>query len=291
MILTKDNLLRYIREKKAVTPTMVAEDFETTTIIASAALSELAKEKLIKITFLKLASSPYYYDPKQSSILIELGEKYLKGYDKEIFLKLKKQEVLNHLSLSIQESLAIERIKDFAKLLEIEYNSKKLKFWVWYLRNLKETKEQIISLLKGGKSSEKKIEQETKTQKTISNVKKIESRELNKSSNIDKTNLFKAKEDFESKVENFIENFFKENYLSIDDKTKKENKIEYKVKLVANEIVINFDCVYFKKKPKETELIKFYSSSVKPKIVFIENVSKKLLKLSENLENLKIINI
>lgn len=44
MILTKDNLLRFVRGKKYLTPTHIAESFKTNTMIASAALSELSKK-------------------------------------------------------------------------------------------------------------------------------------------------------------------------------------------------------------------------------------------------------
>jgi len=327
MILTRDNIIRYIKEKKAVIPTMIAEDFDTTTMIASAALSELAKDNLIKITYLKLSSSPYYYDPKQASILIELGEKHLKSYDKEIFQKIKEKQVINALSLSIQEALAIERIKDFAIPLEIEHQNKNLKFWVWYQRNIQETKKQILDVLNqstpdGNKNKQtlektKKIpinkkEILTKTKDNFmgknnnyfdnfekkysnnnnnnNNQININSQKIKENTPINeieetlsqrKLNKFQPKETFEDKIEKFIENYFKENYLTVENKIKKETSINYNIRLVVNNIIIDFDCIYFKKKPKETDIIKFYSSSIKPKIIFIENSPKKLLKLSE----------
>ncbi|MCA9496147.1 MAG: hypothetical protein KC589_04345 [Nanoarchaeota archaeon] len=149
MILTKDNLLRFVREKKYVTPTTVGESFETSTMIASAALSELAKDKLISITHLKLSSSPYYYDPKQKSSLAELGEKHFKNYDRDIFLKLQENQILNSNSLSIQENLAVDRIKDFAIPLEIISRGKEMKFWVWFMRDIVETRKQIVEALEG----------------------------------------------------------------------------------------------------------------------------------------------
>lgn len=344
MILTRDNILRYIKEKKAVTPTMIAEDFETTTMIASAALSELSKDKLINITYLKLSSSPYYYDPKQSSILIELGNKHLKNYEKEVFLKLKESEVINASSLNIQESLAVERIKDFARPLEININGKNLKFWIWYQRNFDETKKQIFSALnplskndnisskenlvkKEKKKQEKKqvsssninsnsyvnnnlISKENNSSiKTKINSENIRSKPVNNSSvsNNDNNNKnneiggkvqkdlvsksFQPKESFANKIESFIENYFKENYLVMQSKQREEKGISYNVKLIVNKIEIDFDCFYFKKKPTDADVIKFYSSSIKPKLVFIENVPKKLFKLSSDLENLNIINI
>jgi hypothetical protein len=49
--------------------------------------------------------------------------------------------------------------------------------------------------------------------------------------------------------------------------------------------------MYFFKKPSEAEIVKFYTSSMKSKIVFVENAPKKLFKLVENLENLELVNI
>ena len=88
-MLTRDNIIRFICEKKYVTPTNIATNFNTTTTIASAALSEIAKDKIIGITYLKLASSPYYYDLKQRECLVEIGEKHLTKYEKEVFFKIK----------------------------------------------------------------------------------------------------------------------------------------------------------------------------------------------------------
>ena len=131
MILTRDNLLRFVREKKYVTPSTVSEPFETSTMIASAALGELTKDKLLSVTHFKLGSSPYYYDPRQKEALIEIAEKHFSKLDKDIFLKLQQNQILNDKSLSVQERLAIARIKDFAIPLEISYNGLDLNFWVW----------------------------------------------------------------------------------------------------------------------------------------------------------------
>ena len=62
---------------------------------------------------------------------------------------LKENQVVNDSNLSIQQRLAVERIKDFAIPLEINYSSRNLKFWVWYMRNINETKKQILEVLSG----------------------------------------------------------------------------------------------------------------------------------------------
>ena len=58
-----------------------------------------------------------------------------------------------------------------------------------------------------------------------------------------------------------------------------------------NKMTIYFDSVYYEKKPTEAEILRFYGSSQKPKIVFIKNAPKKFFKLAENLENIFIVNI
>lgn len=307
MILTKDNLLRFVREKKAVTPTMVGEAFETTTMIASAALSELAKEKLILITHLKLSSSPYYYDPKQREYLVELGLNHYSKYEKEVLIKLKEREILADNSLTIQEKLAIEKIKDFAFPIEVDNQGNPMKFWVWYLRNPELTKQQIIEALSGNdkpktsnqntsvkkeeivkpKIVKEEIKTEIKASEPIRDLTKYPSQENEKNENNSKPKI-EIKEDDK---ETFIENYLKENYFKVESKQKDEKGILYQASLNLSKIKIEVDCYYFYKKTTEADLIKFYTSSQKPKIIFIVNCPKKLFKFAESIDNLTIVNI
>ncbi len=288
MILTKDNLLRYVREQKYTTPTSVAEIFDTTTMIASAALSELAKEKTVGITHLKLSASPYYYDPRQKEALQELGEKHLSNYEKEAYLKLKEQQVLNDTSLSIQIRLAIDRIKDFATPIELEHDSKQFKFWVWYLRDPNETKKQILDVLKGNS----KGQVQTQTQKKQETKQQAHSQTKVEKENLPKNTISEVQGEVEKdKEEEFIENYLTQNYLKIENKQKNEKGILYNAILKVGKIKIHFDCFYFSKKVSEVDIISFYTSSNKPKILFIKTPAKKLYKLEETLDNLSIVNV
>ena len=342
MILTKDNLLRYIRENKAVTPTIVAESFETTTTIASAALSELAKEKLVAITYLKLSSSPYYYDPNQNSVLIELGEKHLSKNEKDIFYKLKEKQILSENSMTVPERLAIGNIKDFAYPLEITAGDRQLKFWVWYQRDLNETRRQILDALNANsnnstqtsqKTKKKNIQEQATKETNVSAKKNTENGqtdykreegaqrqnqqnynnltnytnqskqeihspndELAKPNRNNQKNTHKQETQLpltieQNEKENFIENYLKENYLTIESKQKEEKGINYQTNLKLPHMTIEIDCYFYYKKPSENQLIRFYTSSLKPKIVFIEKCPKKLLSLGEAVENLKVVNV
>jgi len=328
MILTKDNLIRFIKEKRYVTPTNIAESFETTTMIGSAALSELSKSGHIKISNLKIGSTPYYYDPNQREALIELGEKHFKTFDKAIFEKLRDVKVLNANSLTIQENLAIERIKDFAVKLDIEFNSNILLFWVWYQMDLADTKNQILDALNQNNSKKKvvdntandnnlmnsrntklnkdkiikkKVLKETKVEnktpivnqnkKNINSINNLE----NESRNNSNSNIFRPKHNldnnFKDLVEDFIFKYFEENYLKIIEKENRKKGTFYKVQIFINNIDLVFDVFYFEKKPLLKDIIDFFISSHNPKIIFIENAAKKYFKFADETENLTIINI
>jgi len=353
MLLTKDNLVKFVREKRYVTPTIIAESFETTTMIGSAALSELAQSKLVAISNIKLGSSPYYYDPLQKQCLIELGDKHLSGYEKEVFQKLKQFEIVNDNSLSIQEKLAMEKIKDFTLPLEVQHKDRNFKFWVWYLRDLNETKKLIIEALNPKVSVEPKEEIALKKEKIVSkpaatvhqdskittsprvveqqaqhssiqqrqvlqsrysqaennrpsneaNSENFEEENLSPESHVElkheKTESqitlpkreFKPMNGGENQVEHFIEKYLYENNLKIENKNKTEKGILYSTLLKGTNLQIHIDCFYFTKKPTEGDLIFFYTSSMKPKIVFIENAPPKLFKLVENIQNMTLVNI
>lgn len=339
MLLTKDNLVKFVREKKYVTPTTIAESFETTTMIGSAALSELAQAKIVAITNIKLGSSPYYYDPLQKQCLIELGDKHLSGHEKEVFNKLKQFEIVNDNSLTIQEKIAMEKIKDFTKPLEVQHQDRNFKFWVWYLRDLNETKKLIIEALNPKNVPASKEEVAPKKEKIISkpistspinnfNSKRSEAvskemgdgrremgekRELENGTIGDKEIIeeeeieveqikqpivsqvpkreFKPMNGGENQVEHFIEKYLFENNLKIENKNKTEKGILYSTLLKGTNLQIHIDCFYFTKKPTEGDLIFFYTSSMKPKIVFIENAPPKLFKLVENIQNMTLVNI
>ena len=128
MLLTKDNLLRFVKQKKYVIPSDVSSEFETSTMIASAALSELAKDGTVKITHLKLSSSPYYYYQLQKESIQELAEKHFSGHDLALYKKIKESQILNSNSLAAAEQLSTVKIRDFAIPLEIESEGKKLNF-------------------------------------------------------------------------------------------------------------------------------------------------------------------
>jgi hypothetical protein len=261
MILTKDNILRFIREQRYVTPTTIAENFDTSTMIASAALSELSKDKLVYITNVKLGSTPYYYDPNQKESLIEIGEAQFSKYEKQIFEKLKEQQIINHGALSIQEQLAIQNIKDFAYPLDIEYNGEYMKFWVWYLRDLKETKKQILEVLK---------EKETPSQKE----KKPEKQKRNYEDEIESSKRPRTFSDYENNLGSSDNSYSEyEERIRAKYEKKSENVNKYTKKNEPNDFVPTEDFKPTKQVDENQEEI-FIENFLQKHYLKIENKQK-----------------
>lgn len=307
MVLTKDNLLRFIRENKYVLPSEVSNNFSTTTLVASAALSELVNQGQVGVTNLKIGSSPYYYDVAQREKLQELAEKHFSGNDYKIYQKIKEEKVLSDTQLSPAEKIAIGRIKDFAVPLEV----RDIKFWVWYLFDLNDTRKQIEEVMDEGKkgvaeevSSSKSLESpETGSGKDKENAKGDEKKEgaEDKTSSSEKksesTPRKKVNEKKESNEEDKdsgeekVEDFLKDTEFKIMDKIRKDNGIFYRVVLSFGGFRIFFDAMYFKKRVSEHEIIQFYISSLNPKMVFLNKKAAKMVKLEEKLDNLFLIEL
>lgn len=290
MILTRDNILRFVREKKYTTPTIISENFDTTTMIASAALSELAKTRELKISFLKYGGTPYYYDPKQKECLIELARLQYSNYDREIFEILLEKKILADNSLSIQQKLAIERLKDFATYIEIKSENQMMGFWIWFLLDIDKTKKELRDYLTE-KQEDNFKEQENSNlnlvEKSNSEIKEKSFRNQTiESKRILKVDNLKSDEN-----EKKIEIFFRENNLKIENKNKENKNILYKISFNLGKIKIIFDCIYFTKKPTEIDVIKFYSISNTPKIIFANIFSQKIIKLGRNLVNITLIGL
>ena len=286
MMFTKDNVLKFVFENKYVIPYDISNYFETTTILASSVLSELCQEKKIEFTFLKAGESPYYYDKKNKKYLEELIGKHFNENEKQLLNILKEKQVINEVSLTIAQKLIMEKLKDFAKLLEVDFSSKKLKFYIWYSRDLEETKNQILNAL-NQKPNEKIVKEENlENSNQKSEIKNIQKKVEEKSKL-----LFKNENQNELQGEEKIESYFKENNLKIIEKENFEDYIKYLTKANFLDIEIYFDCIYFLKKINYFKIIDLYSKSKNPNIIFSKNIPKKIFDIQKNLRNIKIIEI
>jgi len=117
---------------KPVNPTEVAKALRKESYIASAMLSEMVQKGLLKISSLKVGSSPLYYDPAQPEQLMNYAS-YLNEKDKKTYALLKEKKVLRENALDPLSRVCVKNLKDFARPLEVSFANNKEIFWKWYM--------------------------------------------------------------------------------------------------------------------------------------------------------------
>ncbi len=155
-------------------PVQVAKALNTNSLFASAMLSELTSKGLLKVSNLKLGSSPLYYLPEFSGQLQAYADK-LNVKDKATYDLLKEKKVLREKELDPLTRVSVKSIKDFSRPLEVTFNEQREIFWKWFLLSDQDAEIIIKQLLniEAPKQEEQKI-QETVAQKALPAVNTVE---------------------------------------------------------------------------------------------------------------------
>lgn len=145
----KQKITKFMEEKGPVLPVNVAKHLGMNTLFASAFLSELASEKTIKISSMKVGGSPLYYTPSKTSML-ENFIVHLSGKEKEACSLLKEKEILDDSKQHPAIRVALRALKDFA----IPFKKDSQIFWRYFtvsedkVRDIIEPKEKKAEPLK-----------------------------------------------------------------------------------------------------------------------------------------------
>lgn len=228
----KEEIINFLNIKGPSLPIHIAQEIKISPLFTSAFLSELFSEKKIKMSYLRVGSSPVYFLSGQEEGLEKYAD-YLKSKEKEAFLFLKEKGILKDEEQIPAIRVALRAIKDFA--FPIEKNEEL--YWKYFLYN-----EEIVSkhenitlpLLK-----EEVIEKSSKTKK-IEKKKAPKKNEKNKKGNekfLTKVKEFISKENLEIMG---IESIGKE-YLVLRVKINDEEKafVAYNKKKITEKDFIN----------------------------------------------------
>ncbi len=152
---TREKIVEFVKSHGPVIPIHIAKELNCNSVIASAHLSEMVSSKLLKISHVKLGSSPLYYLSGQEDQLQQyagnLHEKEKRSYD-----LLKEQKVMRDSTQDPLVRVTLREIKDFAIPIQVTYDTTSELFWKWYLISNEEATEKIKVLL--GKKEEKPAE-------------------------------------------------------------------------------------------------------------------------------------
>jgi len=110
---TKDKILEVLRKRGPSLPIHIASETGLSMLFASAFLGELLSNNQIKISHMKVGSSPIYLIPGEEP-KIEKYSQYLKSKEKDAFLLLKEKRFLEDSKQEPAIRVALREIKDFA---------------------------------------------------------------------------------------------------------------------------------------------------------------------------------
>ncbi|MDP4039032.1 MAG: hypothetical protein Q8P57_00410 [Candidatus Pacearchaeota archaeon] len=165
----KQKILYLIQSKGPSLPTRIANETKIQPLFASAFLAEMVSEKILKISNMKVGSSPIYYLKGQEEKLENFIE-HLNHKEKESFLLLKDKKILEDQKQEPAIRVALRKIKDFAVPVPVRVDGEIRLFWKFFLIQESETKNLIESVILKKSNSEKQEIQEIPKPQIIENT-------------------------------------------------------------------------------------------------------------------------
>ena len=155
----KEKIVETIRQRGPELPVRIASLIGQNNLFTSAFMSELAGEQRIKISNMKVGSSPLYYISGQEEQLQKYTE-HLNHKEKETFKLLKEKEILQDSEQEPATRIALRSIKDFAVQVNIRDNGEEKIFWKLHTVSNEKAKEIIEQMLSPIKQNIQEIKQE-----------------------------------------------------------------------------------------------------------------------------------
>ncbi|HIH12988.1 TPA: hypothetical protein HA242_04650 [Candidatus Woesearchaeota archaeon] len=143
----QDQILSFLRMTGPTLPSKVAKSIKTEILFASAHLSDLASQKKVKISNLKIGGSPLYYLPGQEAQLYNFAAGNLNPKDFQVLELLKEQKILREADLDLLPRVALRGLKDFAIPIQVNVGGQAELFWKFHLLSEEETNRQLDALL------------------------------------------------------------------------------------------------------------------------------------------------
>ncbi len=227
---TKEQILNFIRIKGPVLPVQISKEIKSDILIASAYLSELASNKKLKISCVKVGGSPLYYLPGQEVGLQKFSSD-LHEKEKKIYDLLNQKKVLRDNELDPLSKTTIRKIKDFAVPLQVNYKSSIEIFWRWHLLPTEEAEKIIKLIIKSPETREK----ETKIEKAEEKPQKVEDEHIKEE---EQKPLKKIKKPLIPKIDfiNQTTAYFKKNNIELVEKNilRKNSEIDFIIKVPSS---------------------------------------------------------
>lgn len=146
----KEKIVETIRQRGPELPVRIASLIGQNNLFTSAFMSELVGKQKLKLSNMKVGSSPLYYISGQEEQLQKYTE-HLNHKEKETFKLLKEKEILQDSEQEPAIRIALRSIKDFAVQINIRDKGEEKIFWKLHTlpnEKAKEIIEQILTPIK-----------------------------------------------------------------------------------------------------------------------------------------------
>lgn len=161
--MSRDEVIAFIRRNGPVLPVQIAKILNTNTLMASAILSELKSNQLIRLSSVKVGGSPLYYVDGQESKLMNFSDK-LHEKEQEAYASLRKNLILRDRQQPPHIRVALRAIKDFSKQIVVKTKEGEEIFWKWFLLGKEDAETKVREMIQG--KEESKPEPEPAAQKS-----------------------------------------------------------------------------------------------------------------------------
>jgi hypothetical protein len=261
-------------------PVQIARDTGLSILFASAFLSELYNEKEIKMSNLRVGSSPLYFIAGQEAQL-ERFSQYLKSKEKDAYLLLKEKKILKDSEQHPAIRVALREIKDFA--IPFEKNGEG--YWRYFLAEEK-PEEVVIEVLEVQEEPLIEIKEQSILEEKAPKKEKV--KKVKKETKSKKPNKpDKKDENFFNKIKEFLE---KKKIEILDIVNFKNDEAILKVKNKGEEELL---FVFNQKKITEKEVLKAYKKAseknMKYSVLSLGETPKKLDELISAMKTLSDI--
>lgn len=181
----RNRIISSITNRGPVLTIHIAKEMQIEMIFAGAYLSELLNDKILKISHMKIGSSPLYYIPGQEAQL-EKFYLHLNPKEKEAFLLLKDKKILEDKAQDPAIRVALRAIKDFA----IPFKKDEEVYWRFHSI----TEDEIRKMFEAEIKQESQVKEIEKTQVKEEKDKKIENEKITELEKLNKEIEEKKKE-------------------------------------------------------------------------------------------------
>ncbi|MFH1682852.1 MAG: hypothetical protein ABIA37_03575 [Candidatus Woesearchaeota archaeon] len=229
----QDQIFSFLKFTGPVLPTQVAKHINTSILLASAHLSDLASQGKVKISGLKIGGSPLYFVPEHKEKLQNFIHN-LNVKDQDVVNNLKEKNVLKDHDLDLLSRVSLRNMKDFAIQLTVNYQGEKEIFWKWYMLSDEQASEYIKDKLsppsEQPSAEEKKAEEpkEEPVQEITEPVQKVITEEKQVPAESEETAAVEPEKEKTKQIDTNEEKKEEKEVIKENKKEKKEDKTEEK---------------------------------------------------------------